>query len=404
MKRSHPFRFVKRFSKQGLVSYVVYDHDPAHTKSTGVLVDPRRRNYSWEPAGYDDAVAWAYTNMETIQFRSTITFREFAEHFFDPKRCTWTKRKFAKNHRKGVEDRAPFGAEYLPAHRGRLRNYLLPRWGSVPLNRISTKAIDEWLMDLDSARTGFPLSPASLDKVLTASRHILGEAKYQGYLSENQAAAVEPYSIAASRHRESFTLTEIRELFPNDIDEAIRIWQSLSWYGYFLMQWTCGLRPGEVGAFMLQDWIKEHHGAVIRRALENKTLEIKGLKTEKRGMTVKPVIFSDKLESLLTLLEFQGIAKDELLFTVGGRPIKAETANKHFKASAARAGVHLHNRTQYCLCHTFYTEALKIMPEKEVEKMAGHKTLRKEYDHRKGLDFLIGAQPLRDIVNKLQNA
>jgi hypothetical protein len=168
------------------------------------------------------------------------------------------------------------------------------------------------------------------------------------------------------------------------------------------MQWTCGLRPGEVGAFILQDWIKEHHGAVIRRALENKTLEVKGLKTEKRGMTVKPVIFSDKLESVLTLLEFEGAPKAELLFTVNGRAIKAETANKHFKAAAGRAGVDVHERTQYCLHYTFYTEALKIMPEKEVEKMAGHKTLRKDYDHRKGLDFLKTAKPLREIINKLQ--
>lgn len=129
----------------------------------------------------------------------------------------------------------------------------MPRWGSVPLHRITTKAIDEWLMELDSVRSGLPLAPASLDKILTAMRHILGEAKYQGYLSENPAATVEPYSTGIGRHREPFTLAEIRELFPADIDEAIRIWQSLSWHGYFLMQWTCGLWPGEVGAFMLQD-------------------------------------------------------------------------------------------------------------------------------------------------------
>lgn len=143
---------------------------------------------------------------------------------------------------------------------------------------------------------------------------------------------------------------------------------------------------------------------MIRRALENKTLEVKGLKTEKRGMTVKPVIFSDKLESVLPLLEFEGAAKAKLLFTVNGRAIKTETANKHFKAAAGRADIDLRDRTQYCLRHTFYTEALKIMPEKEVERMAGHKALRKEYDHRKGLDFLKAAQPLWDIVNKLQRS
>ena len=31
----------------------------------------------------------------------------------------------------------------------------------------------------------------------------------------------------------------------------------------------------------------------------------------------------------------------------------------------------------------------------------GHKSLRQEYDHRKGIDFLRAAQPLREIVNEL---
>lgn len=47
-----------------------------------------------------------------------------------------------------------------------------------------------------------------------------------------------------------------------------------------------------------------------------------------------------------------------------------------------RAGIELNGRTQYSLRHTFYTEMLKRIPEKDVKKMAGHWALRKEYDHR----------------------
>lgn len=101
------------------------------------------------------------------------------------------------------------------------------------------------------------------------------------------------------------------------------------------------------------------------------------------------------------MLEFRGAPADDLLFRINGQPVQLDTSNKHFKASTARAGLELAGRTQYCLRHTFYTEALKRMPEKEVEMMAGHKSLRKEYDHRKGIDFLRAAQPLREVINEL---
>ena len=101
------------------------------------------------------------------------------------------------------------------------------------------------------------------------------------------------------------------------------------------------------------------------------------------------------------MLQFRGSPLDDLLFRINGAPIKLETGNKHIKASVIRAGLELQGRTQYCLRHTFYTEALKRMPEKEVEKMAGHKSPRKEYDHRKGIDLLRAAQPLREVINEL---
>jgi len=394
VKRSHPFRFVKRNSKRGRIYYVIYDHDPAHPKATGVLVDPADKNRSFEAAGYDDAVAYAYANLEVTRSGSQITLREFAQHFFDPERCTWTRRMLRKEKR--------FHASYLEANRGRLKHYILPRFGAVPLNLISAKAIDEWLMDLDSVMKGIPLSPASLDKLLVAIRKILGEAKYQGYIKENVAYEIAPFNSGNRQVRQPFTMQEIKTLFPENFDDALEIWQNLDWYAFFLMQWTCGLRPAETAGFMLSDWIKEYHGAVIQRSVETRTLEIKGLKTEHSGMTVKPVVFSESLEKALTMLEFRGALQDDLLFrSIHGKPIGTDTSNKHFKASAGRGGVELHGRTQYCLRHTFYTEALKRMPEKEVEKMAGHKSLRKEYDHRKGIDFLRAAQPLRDVINEL---
>ena len=91
----------------------------------------------------------------------------------------------------------------------------------------------------------------------------MGEAKYQGHIRENVALGVEPYDAWTGHRREAFTADELKELFPIELNEALHIWQSLEWYGFFLMMRTCGLRPQEVAGFMLSDWLKDYHGAVI---------------------------------------------------------------------------------------------------------------------------------------------
>jgi integrase len=180
----------------------------------------------------------------------------------------------------------------------------------------------------------------------------------------------------------------MRKLFPEDLAECVRIWGALECY--FLMMYAGGLRPQEVSAFELADWIQEEHGAVFHQRLDTPTLQVlEGLETVKTGMTVKAVPFPDRLEEALHTLIFRGAPKKGLFFRFrNGHPIRSESGNKHFRASAVRAGVELGKRTQYSLRHTYYTELLKVLPERDVEQLAGHTTVRKEYDHRKGIDFL----------------
>ena len=81
--------------------------------------------------------------------------------------------------------------------------------------------------------------------------------------------------------KSKITFREFAEGFFSEesTESALKIWLTPYWRAYFLMQWTCGLRPGEAGGFMLSDWIKEYHGAVIQRSIEAVSLRIKGLKT-----------------------------------------------------------------------------------------------------------------------------
>lgn len=393
-RQRKPYHKDFRFKKTRGYWYVIYRIDPGHTRSTGIPVDLSKKDL-----GEMEAVAWAYANM-SIKRDSSITLGRFAKDFFTDN-CAWVQRMRKKGY--------TWHPLHLPQHRGRLINYILPRFRSVPIHMIRTKQIDEWLMDLDSARSGAPLSPGSLDKILVGMKIILREAEYQGVINwhgKNPAEKIEPFDRRESRgRRQPFTLEEIRKLFPGDFAAAVEIWQTSEWYAYFLMQWVTGMRPSEVAGFMLQDWIKEYHGAVIERAIEHRTLRIKGLKTEKRGVTVKAVFFSEQFEEILFKLEENGAPRDDLLFrSINGKPIILESAAKHFRICVPRAGVELRGRTPYCLKHSFYTEALKHMTESDVAKLAGHRYLRKEYDHRKAIDFLKQRQGLKRLVDRINAA
>lgn len=369
----HPFRLWEKRGKYA----VVFPDRPRNQISTGVFIDPE----AGSPSGRQAAIAWAYAYLDRLDSErgGDQTLLEFAKDFYIPDLCRWCIRKA----RKGKK----YGDVYYTGHRSRLENHIFPRWGSVPLKNITVKGIDNWLLTLENPRTKSPYSTAQLDKLLYCFKNILDEAVYQEHIKENPARKVEPFTDDTGR--EPFTSEEIGKMFPEDFDQAIEIWGDLRWYIFFFLMYSGGLRPGEVCAFRLCDWRKDLHGALIYRAVESGTKKIKGLKTDGKGAASKPVAFPSRLEDLLQVYALQVTDPEDLLFRCdNGDMITPDVSGVHFKRSLKKAGIERRGRVQYCLRHTFYTDLLKKLPEEHVKMLAGHKNLRKEYDHRVGEDFL----------------
>jgi hypothetical protein len=95
MRRSHPFRFVRRQSGSRRIYYVIYDVNPSRPRSTGIVVDPRDTRSAGP--GYDQAVSWAYANQEQM-LRPTLTFPEATDKMFTEE-CAWRRRVVAKGRR-----------------------------------------------------------------------------------------------------------------------------------------------------------------------------------------------------------------------------------------------------------------------------------------------------------------
>ena len=362
--------------------YVIYRTEPGRPRSTGQTTET-------------DAIAWSYAHLGEKP-RANLTLAEFAKDFFIPEKCTWTTRVLKKGR--------TFNSGYFPEHRIRLERYVRPKFGPLLVSAITTKAIDEWLMDLTSVRTGEDLAAESKHKLLVTLRKIFEEAQYQGVIETNPANGVSPF-YDKSPGRKPFTPDELVTLFPDDIDELMRIWLTLPWATFFYVQASCGLRPGEVAALQWGDWIRSSQGAVIRRSVENRTRKLKGLKTKKAGVKMKPAIFTARAEALLLKLEAatDRTALEDPIFQIESRPVSLEGQNKHFKASCLRAGVELDDRTQYCLRHTFNTLVAKRASLSQLQTAMGHVTMSssKRYMHPEPEDLLEQAAPVRDIVESV---
>jgi hypothetical protein len=129
----------------------------------------------------DDAVRWCEARLKEVRDRSEkVTLAEYAEGFWR------TDAPFA-------QDRAAHGRAvsngYLDISEGYARKHLLPKWGSRQLRELTTKAIDDWVVELHRRAE---LAPATINKILQCLRTIFDRAVIEGFIAENPAAPVRP--------------------------------------------------------------------------------------------------------------------------------------------------------------------------------------------------------------------
>ncbi len=367
-----PYRFWKKPSG---IYYVMYAIRPGKWLSTGQKKE-------------SDARIWAEEN-RVNKIETSQTLQQFADGFFIPGRHNWIERKHAKN--------KYFASDFLTTHQSRLDNYILPYFGSYLLPAIRERAIDDWLIDLKGKFK--PLSGATKNKILVTFRHVLQEAKEQGIIDSNPASEIEMIT-EKKKEREIFSPEEIRLLFPDSEEELMKIWLTKSWELFFRVEACCGLRPGEVSALSWGNFYPDLNGLIVNKSVDFKTGKIKGIKTEKKGMSEKPAILTDYIvqELLRCKYELKPEETDLIFPSINWNTLKPEISNKHFKASCDRAGLDRAGRTQYCLRHTFDTELLKKLSRETVQNLMGHTTYRKEYDHRTGEDLLVQLQDIVPVV------
>lgn len=327
--------------------------------------------------------------------RGQLTFREFSEGFFTP---SDPHGYINRNERR---DRRYSPDHYL-CQQQRLDNYLIPKWGPYLIDCITDTALEDWLLDLTAAKgkrggtAGADLSNDTKNKILVEMRIILQEAKREGYVSENAAERVAMLPARGDR-RLPFSSAELTRMFPEDDDELVRVWGGdLMWACYFLVMRDTGFRPGEVAGLSKSCYVRELHGLYTMQSVNIHRELRQRIKTTGKGFGYKVGIVTRQTSRLLDM--HIATLRDDMLFTVKGRLIRPEIANKHMRGSLRRAGVPLRGRSQYSLRHSFETDVAGAVEDKVLLELMAHTGYRPEYDHRTPEKLLEQLQPIRPIL------
>ncbi len=192
------------------------------------------------------------------------------------------------------------------------RTYLIPRFGSTPLGKLTRSDFKEWFASLATERKpdGKPrYSPGTLRKVQVVLSSILSEGIELGLLRENPAARLR---LASPARTEMTILTadEIKAL----ADAIPRASDRLAIY----VAAYCGLRAGELWALQRRDIDLLHNRLHVRRALKDLRghLEFGDTKTYGSRRTVSLPAFLGAM--LAGHMETMPASADALLFVSPG--------------------------------------------------------------------------------------
>jgi integrase len=342
-----------------------------------------------------DAIKWAEKQIRR-KFDGTPTLEEFAKDFFTRTDrhsfralCTRKNRHLSES--------------YYTSMNGRLKNYILPKFGGELITDIKPYEIDDWFVSLPkkNGKRGEELADDSKNKVLSCLSEIMDEAVRLELTKENPCRKIQEI-IARGVPREIFNEEEMAVLFPENDAKAVWVWRSLMWACYFHIMKCTGFRPGEIAGLRRENYYPELKGVFTTSSVNSGTHKfVNRIKTTGSGKEYKVGLLSDQCCRLLDKYIASLPPEQDMLFLIHHDYIIATTSNKHFVTCVRYAGIDPAGRTQYCLRHTFQTRIAGEVEKESVEELMGHTRWRQGYDHRDGERRLRQLQGLRVTLDRI---
>jgi len=233
-----------------------------------------------------------------------------------------------------------------------VRSQLMPAFGEMPLEAITTPVIERWLSSLAGAAS-------SRRKALVLLHGILRRAKKVWGLTANAAAEVEKPPVGRSG--------EIQVFSPEEVWALVRAAASETDAALFLTAAFTGLRLGELLALCWRD--VDFAGSVIRvRA----SYAAGALTTPKSGKVRAVPMAPDVASSVAQLGQRRDWTGDDDLVFPGatGTYLDGSALRQRYKAALRRAG--LRSLRFHDLRHTFGTRMIAKADIRRVQEWMGH--------------------------------
>jgi integrase len=329
-----------------------------------------------------------------------MSLQEYARNFFIPGKCP-----FIRLREESEGKRQP---KTWRTYRQLLADYILPTWGHFIIPAIRPRPVFDWLSKIKSIKKKHRfLSPAQRKKLLLTFVLVFDQAVFDGAIELNSLRTI-PKLSANSKPRRIFLKSELVKMFPESESELIEIWGSLKWAVFFLIIYETGLRPQEVVALMIEKYHPQLGGFAVVGAVDDKA-ELKGLKTEGRGVKVKAALITKRTEGLLLKLKPPG--SKGLVFIARDRgPHRVSAVGQKFCRVLDRIDadgnpfIRRFGRTLYSLRHNFNTAVRTALSDDAgLRDLMGHTTREstERYDHPEELEVLLRVQDKRAELEKL---
>ena len=240
----------------------------------------------------------------------------------------------------------------LQGYRSALNAHLLPAFGSMPLEDVSTEAIERWL-------AGFDGSVRTRNKLLIQLHGILKRARKIYRLPGNAAAEVEKFPQRRSGDIEVFS--------PEEVWALVRAADSEQDAAVFMTAAFTGLRMGELLALRWRD--VDFTGSVLRV----RASYYNGQLTTPKSGKVRAVPLAPDVASALARLggREDWVSDDDLVFVgATGDYLDGSALRRRYKAALAAAA--LRPLRFHDLRHTFGTRMIAKADIRRVQEWMGH--------------------------------
>ena len=240
----------------------------------------------------------------------------------------------------------------IEGYKAIVRAQLLPVFGAMPLESVTTDAIERWMSSLSGAASSRTKALVLLHGILKRARKVWG-------LQVNAAAEVDKPALTRSG--------DIQVFSPEEVWALVRAAASAQDGAIYLTAAFTGLRLGELLALTWRDI--DFAGSVVRVRASYAA----GVLTTPKSGKVRAVPLAPDVASALAQLgrREHWVGDDDLVFAGGlGGYLDGSALRRRYKQALSRAG--LRPLRSHDLRHTFGTRMIAKADIRRVQEWMGH--------------------------------